>query len=174
MKNPSIQIRKGQKWIRKYGISRINTPHILEILTLPIQPDYRYEIATREGVLYFERDDIVTKYELRTHNKKFNVNGEIAEIKGWRYSLDEPTSTWLWSDPEGTYVGEGKIPNWSGSLKRAEELLTDIGDLGEVRFRPNMGNFILNLIKYESGVVKQYKSNTKQLVICEAWIDCFG
>ena len=173
LKFPGIDIKVGQEWIRKPKVSILNNPSVIHIDSKVDSLGRRLVASSRRGRLYFEREDIIKNYELRSKSfyRKYTINEEIAEIKGWRITITKENDDLIVQNPKGERCPIEMIPKYSTSANESNKLFEQLSQY-QPSFRTNMGSVELFLII--NGSLKRYKSTTKPFVICDAFLDIFG
>ena len=172
---PGADIKIGQEWIRKANSSQLNNPFIIKIESQLDPLGSRFETSSKRGLLFFDREDIVTNYDLRIKIKKeYSIDEQIAEIKGLRMRRVRDNTgdvRIVFVDSSGQTGEKSHIPSYSTSINDSDPLLVDLKPYQPI-FKTKMSSFELSLII--NGRVEHYKEKTRPMAICMAYLNIFG
>ena len=168
IKYPNVNIKPGQEWTRKYGMSTLNNPFVIKIQTAMDRLGTRFEVGSKRGELYFDRSDIVNNYNLRPVGHVLSINETIAEIRGWKISVNE-NGDGFYTNRKGVIKG---LPGYDSIPKKAELLLKDLEPF-KPRIDVKMGYYELTLTTSQDAEA-YFKERTREKVIAQAYLSIFG
>lgn len=177
----AIDVLEGQFWIRRPEVTKINNPLNIQIVAEPDAEDDRFYVKDvgQGKYLYFNREDIINKYDKKIYTGPLDLNEQIYEILGGRNFRDKDGNVLygkraklsnteriardlLGMDTSLPKV-EGEIPDYSSNPKLADMLLH-----GLEKYNPKIK---VRMGKYTVYLDKPYDGVTREEAICKAWID---
>ncbi len=167
MSSQPTEILKGQRWIKRHGIS--NWPLNIEVIEGFNGKEFNVRDVLKGDVLSMPRSFIVENYDRKLYDEEMDFNEQICEIKGWRYTEDK-NGNWIFCNSKGK---QAPIPSYVWKQELYEKLLESL-KIYEPKIKIAMGSYAVFLNKIGSnnyiGATK-YVGSSKGEAVCKAWID---